>query len=262
VGGVDRVATVLFSYPPEAPNEPRGALLSHHNLLSNLEALRQVLDVTADDTVLGLLPFSNAMSFATTLWLPALSGCRVVYGRERSAEGLGELLSRERVTLLAVDPMLLEELARHVERERLAGLRFAAVGGAPLAPALRDAFAAKFGIVPVEGYGRPECAPIVSLNVPDVEHGRERQIGSRPGTTGHPLPGISVRIVDPATGAPLPPGRDGILWVRGANVMQGYAGRAAETREVLRDGWFVTGDAARVDEDGFLTVYDRPPLPA
>ena len=253
---VDRVATILFSYPPESPDRPRGALLSHHNLLSNLEALRQVLDVTPRDAILGLLPFSNAMSFATTLWLPVLSGARVVYGFDRLHEGLGELVAAEHVSLVAVNPTLLASLTASVSREQFASLRFAAVGGEDLPDELGKAFAAKFGIEPLEGYGRPECAPIVSLNVPDVAHGRERQTGSRPGTTGHPLPGVSVRIVDPQTGKALPPGTDGILWVRGPNVMKGYADGDGD---VLRDGWYVTGDQARMDEDGFLTVYYPPP---
>jgi acyl-[acyl-carrier-protein]-phospholipid O-acyltransferase / long-chain-fatty-acid--[acyl-carrier-protein] ligase len=251
-GDVDRVATILFSYPAESPNHPRGALLSHHNLLSNLEALRQVLDVTPRDAILGLLPFSNAMSFATTLWLPVLSGARVVYGFDRLYEGLGELVAAERVSLVAVNPALLASLTEFVSPQQFASLRFAAVGGEELPEKLGKAFAAKFGVEPLEGYGRPECAPIVSLNVPDVAHGRERQTGSRPGTTGHPLPGVSVRIVDPQTGKALPPGTDGILWVRGPNVMKGYANG---DREVFRDGWYVTGDQARIDEDGFLTVY-------
>src|SRR5262249_48202402 len=90
-GGGHPGGTILLACSPESPNTPRGALLSHHNLLSNLEALRQVLDVTPRDAILGLLPFSNAMSFATTLWLPVLSGARVVYGLDRLHEGLGEL---------------------------------------------------------------------------------------------------------------------------------------------------------------------------
>jgi acyl-[acyl-carrier-protein]-phospholipid O-acyltransferase/long-chain-fatty-acid--[acyl-carrier-protein] ligase len=124
---------------------------------------------------------------------------------------------------------------------------------------VRAAFVAKFGIEPLEGYGRPECAPIVSLNLPDVAHGKERQLGSRPGTTGHPLPGISLRIVDEQTGQAVPPGIDGILWVRGPNVMAGYAG--GNGGESFRDGWYVTGDRAQLDEDGFLTVYYPEPLP-
>ncbi len=250
---VDQVATVLFSYPPQTPTEPRGALLSHHNVLSNLEALRQVLDVTREDAILGLLPFSNAMSFATTLWLPVLSGARVVFADP--ANGLGELCARERVTLLAVTPALLSQVTDRVGRGDLASLRFAAVGGEALSDESRQAFAAKFGIEPAEGYGRPECAPIVSLNVPDVAHGKERQTGSRRGTTGHPLPGVSVRIVDGRSGEALAPGNDGVLWVRGPNVMRGYAGDDGTTPGPFRDGWYVTGDGARLDDDGFLTVY-------
>ncbi len=250
---VDRIATVLFSYPPEAPTEPRGALLSHHNVLANLEALRQVLDVSREDAILGLLPFSNAMSFATTLWLPVLSGARVVYADP--ANGLGELCARERVTLLAITPLLLDRITERVGPEQLSSLRFAAVGGEALPDESRDAFAAKFGVEPAEGYGRPECAPIVSLNVPDVAHGKDRQMGSRRGTTGHPLPGISLRVIDAQSGAALPPGSDGVLCVRGPNVMRGYAGSDGTAPEPFRDGWYVTGDGARLDDDGFLTVY-------
>jgi acyl-[acyl-carrier-protein]-phospholipid O-acyltransferase/long-chain-fatty-acid--[acyl-carrier-protein] ligase len=250
---VDAVATVLFSYPPDAPTSPRGAVLTHYNLLSNLEALRQVFDVTPDDRVLALLPLSNAMSFATTLWLPVLSGARVVFGAGLANGRLGELIARERITLLAVTPQLLALLTERVAPAQLSSLRFAAVGGEDLPDDVAAAFAEKFGIEPLEGYGRPECAPIVSLNVPDIGRGKERQLGSRAGTTGHPLPGISVRVVDPATGRAAPPGTDGILWVRGPNVMKGYVEGPLDG--VFRDGWYVTGDHARLDEDGFLTVY-------
>ncbi len=253
-GDVDRVATILFSYPPEAPTKPRGALLSHHNVLSNLEALRQVLDVGRADAILGLLPFSNALSFATTLWLPVLSGARVVYA-DPADDHLAKLCERERVTLLAVTPALLARITERVRPDQLASLRFAAVGGEALSDEVRQAFAAKFGVEPAEGYGRPECSPIVSLNVPDVAHGKERQTGSRPGTTGHPLPGISVRVVDAGTGTALPPGSEGVLCVRGPNVMRGYAARAGAPPDPFRDGWYMTGDRARLDDDGFLTVY-------
>jgi acyl-[acyl-carrier-protein]-phospholipid O-acyltransferase / long-chain-fatty-acid--[acyl-carrier-protein] ligase len=255
---LDAVATILFSYPRHSPNEPRGAMLSDHNVLSNLEALRQVFEVTRDDAVLGLLPFSNAMSYAATLWLPALTGARAVYGAERLADGLGALAAAERITLLPVNAGLLALVTERVERADLASLRFAAVGDEATSDEARAAFEAKFGVPALEGYGRPECAPIVSLNVPSAQGVAERQPAARPGTTGHPLPGISVRIVDERTGEALPPGREGALWVRGANVMRGYANRPRETGEALRDGWYVTGDVGRVDEDGFLTVFRSP----
>src|SRR6185503_18985667 len=113
--------------------------LSHHNLVSNLESLRQVFDTDGDDAILSLLPFSNAMAYATALWLPALSGARVVFGAPRLGAGLGELLRAARPTLLAATPPLLERLVAECAREDLASLRFVATGGEDLTDAVRDA---------------------------------------------------------------------------------------------------------------------------
>jgi len=109
-------------------------------------------------------------------------------------------------------------------------------------------------VEPLEGFGCAECAPLISLNVPTVVLGRRRHIGHRPGTSGHPLPGLAVRIVDPASGEDLDPGEEGLLLVRGPNVMQGYLDDSALTARVLRDGWYHTGYLAREDPDGFITV--------
>src|SRR5438552_10937220 len=100
-------------------------------------------------------------------------------------------------------------------------------------------------------------APVVSVNVPDVEYGTYRQIGFKPGTVGHPLPGIGAKIVDRDTGAPLPYGQEGLLLVNGPNRMLGYVGQPEKTAEVLRDGWYVTGDIALIDPDGFVQIVDR-----
>jgi acyl-[acyl-carrier-protein]-phospholipid O-acyltransferase/long-chain-fatty-acid--[acyl-carrier-protein] ligase len=128
------------------------------------------------------------------------------------------------------------------------------VGGAPLSEPLRDRFAAKFGVEPLEGYGCPECAPIISLNIPDYGAGSHRQTGRRAGTAGHPLLGISVRVVDPATGREVSQGTEGFLLVRGPNVMKGYVDAAESVTEMLGDGWFRTGERASIDTDGFLTI--------
>jgi acyl-[acyl-carrier-protein]-phospholipid O-acyltransferase/long-chain-fatty-acid--[acyl-carrier-protein] ligase len=119
------------------------------------------------------------------------------------------------------------------------------------------AFDDHFGIRPLEGYGATECAPVVAVNIFDFRGPGIHQVGGRLGTIGHPLPGMTVRIVDPDTGAPLPTGTPGMLLVKGPNVMQGYLGRPKKTAEVLQDGWYTTGDIASVAEDGFLTITDR-----
>jgi acyl-[acyl-carrier-protein]-phospholipid O-acyltransferase/long-chain-fatty-acid--[acyl-carrier-protein] ligase len=130
-------------------------------------------------------------------------------------------------------------------------------GAEKLPMALAQEFKEKFGVMPMEGYGCTELSPAAVVNVPDQEMDGFRQIGNRPGTIGQPLPGIAARIVDPDSFAPLPPGQDGLLMIYGANVMAGYLGKPELTREVLRDGWYVTGDVAHCDDDGFITITDR-----
>jgi acyl-[acyl-carrier-protein]-phospholipid O-acyltransferase/long-chain-fatty-acid--[acyl-carrier-protein] ligase len=119
------------------------------------------------------------------------------------------------------------------------------------------AFEDIFGIRPLEGYGCTECSPVVAVNGRDFRAPGFRQVGGRRGTIGHPLPGVSVKVVDPDTLEPLPPGKPGMLMVKGPNVMKGYLGRPEKTAEVLKDGWYITGDIANMEEDGFLTITDR-----
>ena len=250
---VDRIATILYSYPEEPSQAPRGAMLTHHNLLSNLESLRQVFHVTRRDCILGTATFANSMSFSSTLLLPALTGARVAYVADLFAtDRLGCFCRKNDVTLIPASPDLLDHLVDEVNTDDLASLRYVAVGGAPVGEKLRERFAAKFGIEPLDGYGCPECAPIISLNIPDYGVGAHRQPGRRSGTAGHPLPGISVRIIDSATGVEVPQGTEGMLLVRGPNVMKGYVDVASSTD--LTDGWYRTGERASVDSDGFLRI--------
>ncbi len=136
-------------------------------------------------------------------------------------------------------------------------MQYLVVGAEKLPERVALAFEEKFGIRPLEGYGCTECAPVVAVNTRDFRAPGFRQVGAKRGKIGHPLPGISVRIVEPATMEPLAGGEAGLLLVRGPNVMQGYLGKPEKTAEVLRDGWYVTGDIAAIDDDGFLTITDR-----
>ena len=107
-----------------------------------------------------------------------------------------------------------------------------------------------------------EMSPVVAVNSPDYRAGKEIQIGTKHGTVGLPIPGVAVRIVDPETmGAgmitPLPPGQEGMLLVKGPNRMLGYLNQPERTAQVFQDDWYITGDIAKVDEDGFLAITDR-----
>src|SRR5262249_51960974 len=110
---------------------------------------------------------------------------------------------------------------------------------------------------PYEGYGCTELSPVVSANLPDVFVNQVRQVRTKIGSVGQPMPGIAVRVVDPETDRPLPFGHDGLVLVAGPNVMKGYLGRDELTHKKIRDGWYVTSDIGRLDEDGFLTLTDR-----
>jgi acyl-[acyl-carrier-protein]-phospholipid O-acyltransferase/long-chain-fatty-acid--[acyl-carrier-protein] ligase len=139
----------------------------------------------------------------------------------------------------------------------VATLRFALTGAEKLQPGFAKDFQDTLGVPLLEGYGTTELSPAACVSVLDVHHLTEHQIGHKPGKVGRPLPGVSVRIVDPESGAAVPDGRPGLLLVKGPNVMRGYWGLPEKTAEVLRDGWYVTGDIAALDEDGFVEITDR-----
>jgi acyl-[acyl-carrier-protein]-phospholipid O-acyltransferase/long-chain-fatty-acid--[acyl-carrier-protein] ligase len=167
------------------------------------------------------------------------------------------MVHRYRVTLLMATPTFLQIYMRRCTPAQFGSLRIVLTGAERLPAPVAEAFEDQFGIRPLEGYGTTECAPAVAVSVPDFRAPGFYQPGARRGFVGQPLPGVAVRIVDTESFEPLPPGSPGMLLVKGPNVMRGYLGREDLTRSVMRDGWYVTGDVALVDEDGFLKITDR-----
>ena len=130
-------------------------------------------------------------------------------------------------------------------------------GAEKLPPPLAVEFQEKFGVLPLEGYGCTELSPVVSTNLADQPCGGVAQVYNRVGTVGAPMPGVAARVVDPETFAPLPAGAEGLLLVTGANVMAGYLNQPELTAKVMRDGWYVTGDMARIDAEGHIAITGR-----
>jgi acyl-[acyl-carrier-protein]-phospholipid O-acyltransferase/long-chain-fatty-acid--[acyl-carrier-protein] ligase len=167
------------------------------------------------------------------------------------------LVCEHKVTFLLATPTFLQLYMRGCTPEQFGSVRVVAVSAEKLPERLASAFEEQFGVRPFEAYGSTECAPAVAVNTHDFRSAGFHQVGVKRGRIGHPLPGICVRIVDAETQQPVPLGQSGLLLVRGPNVMQGYLGHPEKTAEVLRDGWYVTGDIAALDEDGFLQITDR-----
>jgi acyl-[acyl-carrier-protein]-phospholipid O-acyltransferase/long-chain-fatty-acid--[acyl-carrier-protein] ligase len=252
---IDDLATIIFS--SGSTGEPKGVMLSHFSVDSNQRAASQVLQLFRTDRVLGVLPFFHSFGYLV-FWLVCCSRIGIIFHPSPlDVAAIGELVRRYRVTFLVATPTFLQLYQRRCTPEQFSSLRIVITGAEKLPPRLAQAFEDRFGIEPVEGYGVTECAPVIAVNCPDYRAAGYYQPASRRGTVGQPLPGVSVQIVDPDSFAPLPPGTPGMLLVRGPNVMNGYLGREDLTARAMRDGWYITGDIAMLDDDGFLTITDR-----
>jgi acyl-[acyl-carrier-protein]-phospholipid O-acyltransferase/long-chain-fatty-acid--[acyl-carrier-protein] ligase len=253
---VDDVATILFS--SGSTGEPKGVMLTHFNVDSNVEALAQAFRTTIDDKILGVLPLFHSFGYTATLWFSAIEGLATVWHPSPSdASAIGELVERHRVTFLLSTPTLLAIYRRRCTPAQFGTLRVVLAGAEKLPDRLVTAFEDYFGIKPLEGYGATECSPVIAASTPDYRAAGFYQAGWRRGTVGQPVPGVTVRVVEPESFETLPPGKEGLLLVRGPNVMKGYLGRDDLTAKAIRDGWYVTGDLAQVDEDGFIRITDR-----
>jgi len=253
---MDQLATVIFS--SGSTGDPKGVMLTHFNIASNISQIMQVFMLDGRDKILGILPFFHSFGFMAGLWLPAVHGVGVVFHvNPLDAQTVGTLIEKYNVTLLVATPTFLQAYMRRCKPESFGSLQYVLVGAEKLQERVALAFEDQFGIRPLEGYGCTECSPIVAVNGKDFRAPGFRQVASRRGKIGHPLPGVSVRIVDIDNGQSVAPGTSGMLLVKGPNVMRGYLGKPEKTAEVLHDGWYTTGDIAMMEEDGFLTITDR-----
>jgi long-chain acyl-CoA synthetase len=226
--------------------EPKGAELTHANLMRNARVMAELFGFGGEDVVLGTLPLTHAFGQTCTLNAAVLSGARLVLVARFEARSVRELLSRAGVTVALGVPSMYAGLLADVGREavRAPALRMCISGGAPLAPDLLAACEAALGVPLLEGYGLTETSPVASFNRP----GGKRN----PGSIGTPIDGVEMKLLDVST--------DGVgeIAVRGHNVMKGYWNRPDETRAVLSaDGWLRTGDLARVDENGAFWIVGR-----
>ena len=252
----DAVATILFSSGSTA--EPKGILLSHHNLLSNIESFRSVLTPERSDVMLTALPFFHSFGYTATFWFPLLSGITTTcHTNPLEGEAIGKLAEKYQASLLLTTPSFLVAYTRKVKPEQFAHLRYVFTGAEKLQPRIADLFKKRFGARPLEGYGATELAPVCALSLPNVTVDKLPETGNRPDRLGRTLPGIAMKIVHPETMETLLPGNEGLICVKGPNVMLGYLGRQDLTDAAISDGWYNTGDIGLMDTDGFFAITGR-----
>jgi acyl-[acyl-carrier-protein]-phospholipid O-acyltransferase / long-chain-fatty-acid--[acyl-carrier-protein] ligase len=252
----DDEAAILLS--SGSTGQAKAVTLTHHNIASNLEQMRMVFRIGPQDRFCGVLPLYHCFGLTITLWFPLMNGSAVSFiPNPLDGKAVADCVRKDRCTLLLATPTFLQVYLRRAGAADMASLREVIVGAEKLKPDLADAFEQRFGIRPHEGYGATETSPVISINLPAVEIDGVRQVGTKPGSVGQSLPGIALRVTDPDTGHVLPPGQQGLLWVKGPNVMGGYLNAKDLTGEVIRDGWYNTGDIVTLDEDGFIFITDR-----
>ncbi len=251
----DSLATIIFS--SGSTGEPKGVMLSHFSVDANSQGATQVLHLYQDERVLGILPFFHSFGYMVFWFVMSNNAAMIFHPSPLDVAAIGELVHRYRITFLVTTPTFMQLYSRRCTAEQFGSVRVILTGAEKLSSRLAQAIEDKFGVGPIEGYGVTECAPVIAVNCPDFRAAGYYQPASRRGTVGQPLPGVSVQIVDPDSYAPLPTNTPGMLLVKGPNVMNGYLGREDLTAQAMRDGWYITGDIASLDEDGFLTITDR-----
>lgn len=261
IGGVnsiqpDDIATILFSSGSTA--EPKGVMLSHHNLLSNMESFRSVVSPTREDVMLATLPFFHSFGYTVTLWFPLLSGITTAcHTNPLEGETIGKLAEKYRGSILLTTPSFLLAYARKIKPEQLKHLRYTFTGAEKLQPRVAKLFEKRFGVQPFEGYGATELSPVCALSLPNVTVDDLEETGNREDRLGRVLPGMAMKIVHPETKVTLSPGEEGLIYVKGPNVMVGYLNKEELTASVLHDGWYDTGDIGLMDPDGFFAITGR-----
>ncbi|HXK54113.1 MAG TPA: malonyl-CoA synthase [Hyphomicrobiales bacterium] len=233
-------------YTSGTTGRAKGAILSHGNLASNARTLAGLWRMNRDDVLLHALPIFHTHGLFVALSTVLLAGASMIWLPKFDAGAVVAALARSTV-LMGVPTFYSRLLARaDFSRETCANMRLFISGSAPLSAQTHQEFQARSGHAILERYGMTETG----MNTSNPYEGERK-----PGTVGHPLPGVDLRIADPDSGAPLGPGEIGVIEVRGPNVTPGYWRNAEKTREAFRDdGFFITGDLGQIGADGYVSI--------
>jgi len=242
--------TAVVLYTSGTTGSPKGAELTHANMARNAEISVGLVDATAEDVVFGGLPLFHSFGQTVMMNMAVLAGATLTLIPRFEPTKALEVLQRDQVTIMGGVPTMYVALTQHPDKADydLSSLRVCVSGGASLPVEVLRGFEAAFGAILLEGYGLSETSPVASFNHAD----RPR----KPGSIGQPIDGVAFRLVD-ADFNDVPEGDIGEIAIKGHNVMKGYLGKPEATAEVIRDGWFRTGDLARRDDEGYYYIVDR-----
>jgi long-chain acyl-CoA synthetase len=243
--------TVVLLYTSGTTGQPKGAELTHANMSSNaLVSAETLVELSTEDVVMGCLPLFHCFGLTCGLNAAVTVGACLTLIPRFDAEKALEVVGRDQVTVFEGVPTMYAGMlhAPDAEKYDVSSLRTCISGGSAMPVEVMKSFEEAFGCIVLEGYGLSETSPVASFNRPDIER--------KPGSIGVPVRGVEMKLVDD-DGKDVAEGEVGEIAIRGENVMKGYWGREDATEEAIHDGWFLSGDMAKQDEDGYYFIVDR-----
>lgn len=246
--GEEDLAVIL--YTSGTTGKPKGSMLSHRNLASNTASMIKLTEFTEEDRIIAVLPMFHVFCIATCINIPIACGAAIVIVPKFSPTEVINTIRREKATLFAGVPTMFSFLLQvsSATAEDFSSIRACFSGGASIPVELLHRFEEKYKVHILEGYGLSETVPVTAFN--------PLRGTRKPGSVGIDIPEVKNKVVDP-NGMEVPRGEIGELIVKGPNVMMGYLGMPEATSSALKDGWFYTGDLARMDEEGYIYIVDR-----
>jgi long-chain acyl-CoA synthetase len=250
----DRTAedTAVILYTSGTTGKPKGAELTHANLYRNSAGVSKKLgEMSEDDVLLGALPLFHSFGQTCTMNSAVSVGATVTMLPRFDPDKALEIIDRDKVTIFQGVPTMYNAMLHSASCDSAdcSSLRTCMSGGAAMPAELMRAFEERFGCIILEGYGLSETSPVASFNHPDKER--------KPGSIGTPIEGVEMQVWDD-DGNEVAQGEVGEIVIRGHNIMKGYWNRDDANKEAItEEGWFRTGDMAKVDEDGYFFIVDR-----
>lgn len=252
-------ATLLFS--SGTTGTPKGVVLTHNNLIANITQISECRFFQKDDRILGCLPLFHSFGLNAGFWLPIIQGLTTIACPSAlDAKKVAAAIHEDKATVFLSTPTFLRPHLSKTDPAHLASLRFVVAGAEKTPAGFAEAWQTRMGSLYLEGYGLTETAPVAAVNLPHPPLCSTRarpQTGHKQGSVGRLLPGLAARVIDTETGTPVALGETGMLLLKGPNVFTAYLGDPQRTKAAFCDGWYVTGDLASQDADGYLTIEGR-----